>query len=73
MSKLLDQAVETVRALPPNEQDEIAMAMLALAGAEPEPIDPAHLPAILEGLAQARRRDYASGAEVEAAIRRFDG
>jgi len=71
MSKLLDQAVETVRALSAEDQDEIARAMLALAGAEPEPIDPAHLPAVLEGLAQARRREFASPAEVEAAFRRF--
>ena len=73
MSKLLDEAVATVRALPPNDQDEIARAMLALAGAEPEPIDPAHLPAVLEGLTQARRREFASPAEVETAFRRFGG
>ena len=73
MSTLLDQAVATVRALPPDEQDEIAKAMLALAGADPEPIDDAHLPAVLEGLAQARRRELASPAEVEAAFRRFGG
>jgi hypothetical protein len=48
--------------------------MLTLAGDEgaPEPIDPAHLPDVLEGLAQARRRQFASDAEVEAAFRRFD-
>jgi hypothetical protein len=73
MSKLLDQAVETVRALPPDEQDKIAQAMLALAGAEPEPIDDAHLPAVLEGLDQARRRVFASSAEVETTFRRFGG
>jgi hypothetical protein len=39
---------------------------------KPEPDDPAHLPAVLEGLAQARRREFASDAEVEAAFRRFD-
>ena len=72
MSKLLDQAVETVRALPTRDQDEIARAMLALADAEPEPIDGAHLPAVLEGLAQARRREFASPADVEAAFRRFE-
>jgi hypothetical protein len=71
MSKLLDHAVETVRALPPDKQDEIARAMLALAGAEPEPIDPAHLSAVLEGLAQASSREFATPAEVEAAFRRF--
>lgn len=73
MNKLLGQTVETVRALPPDEKDEIARAMLALAGARPEPIEAAHLPAILEGLAQARRREFARPAEVHAAFRRHGG
>ena len=75
MSKLLDQAMKTVRALPPDAQDDIARAMLALAGneEEPEPIDPDHLTAVLEGLAQAKRREFATPAQVEAAFRRFDG
>jgi hypothetical protein len=73
MSKLLDEAVATVRALPPEQQDDIAQAMLALAGAEPEPIDDAHLLAVVEGLHQARRREFASSAEVEAVFRRFGG
>jgi hypothetical protein len=38
----------------------------------PEKIDPAHLPAVLEGLAQAKRREFATDDEVEAAFRRFD-
>jgi predicted transcriptional regulator len=39
---------------------------------EPEAIDPAHLPAVLEGLAQANRCRFATDDEVEAAFRRFD-
>jgi hypothetical protein len=39
---------------------------------EPEAIDAAHLPAVLEGLAQASRRQFATDAEIEAAFRRFD-
>ena len=48
--------------------------MLQLAGdeEEAEPIDPADLEAVLEGLAQANRREFASDEEVEAALRRFD-
>jgi hypothetical protein len=48
--------------------------MLTLAGgeSEPEEIDPAHLADVLEGLAQAKRREFATDAEVEAAFRRFD-
>ena len=74
MTKLLEKALETVRQLPPDSQDEIARAMLTLAGSdgEPEEIAPEHLPAVLEGLAQARRREFATDAEVEAAFRRFD-
>jgi hypothetical protein len=74
MTRLLEQALEAVSRLPPQAQDEIARAMLQLAasGGEPEDIDPAHLPAVLEGLTQAERRQFASDVEVEAAFRRFD-
>jgi hypothetical protein len=74
MTKLLEKALEAVRRLPPDSPDEIALAMLTLSGheGEPEEIDPAHLPAVLEGLAQAKRRQFASDAEVEAAFRRFE-
>lgn len=74
MTKLLERALEAVRRLPSETQDEIARAMLLLAssGDAPEEIDAAHLPAVLEGLAQAKRREFASDAEVEAVFRRFD-
>ncbi|HWS10813.1 MAG TPA: hypothetical protein VN362_23445 [Xanthobacteraceae bacterium] len=74
MTKLLERALEAVSRLSPDTQDEIARAMLRLAASdgEPEEIDAAHLPAVLEGLAQAKRREFASDAEVEAAFRRFD-
>jgi DNA-binding TFAR19-related protein (PDSD5 family) len=74
MTKLLQKALEAVRLLPPENQDRIARAMLALAGddSEPESIDAAHLSDVLEGLAQARRRESATDADVEAAFRRFD-
>lgn len=74
MTKLLDKAVEAVRQLPSDSQDEIARAMLRLATKDevPEPIDPADLPAVLKGLAQAKRREFATEEEIEAAFRRFD-
>jgi hypothetical protein len=74
MTKLLDQALEAVRRLPASSQDEIARAMLHLATSDgtPEAVDPGHLSAVLEGLAQAQRREFASDAEVEVAFRRFD-
>jgi hypothetical protein len=73
MSKLLEEAVEAARRLPADSQDEIGRFILALVAndGEPEIVDPAHLPAVLEGLAQARRREFATKAEVEAAFRRF--
>ena len=74
MTKLLEQAMEAVRRLPEDTQDDIARTILQLAGSEiaAEPVDPAHLIAVLEGLAQAKRREFATDAEVEAAFRRFD-
>jgi len=74
MTRLLQKAFETVRQLPADAQDEIARAMLSLAGkdSEPEEIDPAHLSDVLESLAQAKRRQFATDVEVEAAFRRFD-
>lgn len=73
MRDLLDQAVEIVRALPSADQDEIARAMLALAGSSPDDneIDPDHLADVLEGLAQARRGEFATPEQVDAAFRRF--
>ena len=74
MTKLLERAVEAVRLRPPDRQDEIARAMLTLTdnNGPPEQIIPAHLAAVLEGLAQGDRSEFASHAEVEDAFRRFD-
>jgi hypothetical protein len=74
MTKLLEQAIEVVRRLPADSQDDIARTILRLAGGglEAEPVDPTHLAAILEGLTQAKRREFATDDEVEAAFRRFD-
>jgi hypothetical protein len=74
MTKLLDKALETVRRLPSDSQDEIARAMLRLAAGDavPEPIDPAHLPAVLRGLAEAKRCTFATDDEIETAFRRFE-
>ena len=75
MTKLLDEALAAVRRLPPDAQDEIARAILSLASSgevELEPIDSEHLTDVLESLAEARRREYATDSEIEAAFRRFD-
>ena len=74
MTKLLEHAIEAVRRLPADSQDEIAHTILHLAGSEAETdsVGRAHLAAVLEGLAQAKRREFATDDEVEAAFRRFD-
>ena len=73
MTNLLEKAVEAVRNLSTKEQDEIAAAMLRFAERdEPEEIDSSHLPAVLQGLAQAQRREFSTDQEIEAAFRRFD-
>jgi hypothetical protein len=74
MTKLLEQAIEAARRLPADTQDDIARTILHLVGSEVEveSIDPAHLAAVLQGLAQAKRRQFATDDEVEAAFRRFD-
>ena len=74
MTKLLEQAIEAVRRLPADSQHDIARTILHLAVSEvePEPVDPAHLAAVLEALKQAKRREFATDDEVEAAFRRFD-
>jgi hypothetical protein len=74
MTKLLEQAIELASALPSDSQDEIARAILHLVAgeADAEPVDASHLPAVLQGLAQSKRREFATDAEVEAAFRRFD-
>lgn len=74
MTKLLDEALEAVRQLPPIDQDEVARAMLQFArrDRELEEVDPSHLSAVVEGLEQAKRGEFATGQEVEAALRLFD-
>jgi len=74
MTKLLEDAFEAARRLSPEAQDQVARAILHLAanGGEPEEIGAADLAGVLEGLAQAKRREFATEAEIEAAFRRFD-
>jgi len=75
MTKLLDLAIEEVRKLPPADQDETAEMLLwsieARAGSLK--LDSETLAAIDEGLAQARRGEFASEDEIEALWKRHDG
>ena len=66
----IDQAIDALRKLSPKRQEELAgdTDHLAHDDREPEDIDPADLPAVLEGLEQAKRRQFASPERVAAAL-----
>jgi hypothetical protein len=74
MPSTIDQAIEALRKLSPARQEELAgyICHLAADEREPEDIDPAHLPAVHEGLAQLERGERATPEQVEAAFRSFD-
>ena len=69
MTKLLDQAVEAARNLPPDAQDDIAHVVLRLAGADdepPVPLTPDEQAAITTSKAAAARGEFATDEEVRA-------
>ena len=68
MSKLLDQALDAVRALPPATQDDIARAILFLAGDEPPAVTLSEdeRAAIELSKAAATRGEFASDEQVRA-------
>jgi hypothetical protein len=69
MTKLLEQALEAVRVLSPNEQDGIARVMLQLAGNEdtaPVELAPDERKAIDKSKAAAARGEFATDEQVQA-------
>ena len=68
MTKLLEQAVETVRGLPPEVQDELARILLQLAGKDQPVIQlsAADEASFQESLAQADRGEFATDEQVRA-------
>jgi hypothetical protein len=73
MTKLLDQALEAVRELPPDVQDDIARIVLELAGsgdAVTVPLSDDERAAIAESKAAASRGEFASEDEVRAVWRK---
>lgn len=66
MTKLLEEALAAVRRLPPESQDAIAQAMLALAGTggEPVPLTAEEQAAIARSKAAASRGEFASEQQV---------
>ena len=68
MTKLLEQAVETVRGLPPEIQDELAHMLLQLAG-EDQPLlqlSAEEAASFDQSLAQAERGEFATDEQVRA-------
>ena len=68
MTKLFDQAVEAVRGLPPDAQDDIARILLQLAGndAAPVPLSTDERTAIARSKAAAERGEFATDEQVRA-------
>jgi hypothetical protein len=68
MTKLLEQAVETARRLTPDEQDDVARAILQLTGHDvpPVPLTPEEREAIATSKAAAARGEFATDDEVRA-------
>jgi predicted transcriptional regulator len=68
MTKLLEQAIETVRGLPPEMQDDLARMLLQLAG-EDQPVvqlSAEEAASFDESLAQAERGEFATDKQVRA-------
>ncbi|MGA2792525.1 MAG: hypothetical protein ABSE69_03175 [Roseiarcus sp.] len=72
MTKLLDQAIAKVRSLPEADQDEAAEVLLWAIETRnaPIPLDDDARAAIDEGLAQARRGEFATDPEIAALWKR---
>jgi hypothetical protein len=69
MTKLLDQALEVVRGLPPDAQDDIARLLLQLAGDDestPLELSPQERAAIAASKAAAARGEFATEEQVRA-------
>jgi hypothetical protein len=68
MTKLLDQAIEAVRVLPPEEQDDIARLLLQLTrtDAEPAPLSEDERAAIARSKDAAARGEFAGDEQVRA-------
>jgi predicted transcriptional regulator len=71
MTKLLERAIAKARDLPAEDQDSVAVAMLAMVEETPiVALDDETRAAIREGLEQARRGEFIPDAEIEALWKR---
>jgi len=74
MTKLLEQAVETVRGLPAEVQDELARVLLQLAGKDQPVIQlsAADEASLEESLVQADRGEFATDEQVRAISAKYN-
>jgi hypothetical protein len=75
MTKLLDEAMETVRRLPSDDKDDIARAIMQLAGADhlaPVILSPEEREAIARSKAAADRDEFATDEQVRAVWAKHD-
>jgi predicted transcriptional regulator len=72
MTKLLEKAVSHARSLPDDDQDALAIAILAMAAARSPlaELDEETRAAITEGLEQARRGEFVPDRDIEAIWKR---
>jgi predicted transcriptional regulator len=68
MMKILEDAIEKVRKLPEERQAYVAevLEQIAAAGSDPFTVPEEHRSAVLEGLEQAERGEFASDEEIAA-------
>lgn len=68
MTKLLEDAIEKVRMLPEDRQAYVAevLEQIAAAGSDPFVVPDEHRAAVLEGLGQADRGEFATDEEMAA-------
>jgi predicted transcriptional regulator len=68
MTKVLEDAIEKVRRLPEDRQAYVAevLEQIAAAGSDPFVVPEEHRAAVLEGLGQAERGEFASEEEMTA-------
>jgi hypothetical protein len=74
MTKLLEQAVETVRGMPPEVQDDLARILLQLAGKD-QPVvqlSAAEEASLAESLGQADRGEFAADEQLRAIWAKYD-
>ena len=71
MTKLLEQAIEALRKLPPQRQDELAEVITMVAGEQATQHTEAQLATIDEGIADADAGRFVSDIEVSALFAKY--